>query len=163
MKLFLLFFVLSVGSDDLKKMRYDYNNMSKSEAVVEHLLETSKNSTQVSESLKTAYYAAGEMASAQFMFSPVSKINAFNSGKKKLEAAITKDPENIEIRYIRYTIQANAPGFLGYTKNVKTDREYIIKNLKGVKTSDVELFSHICAYFLTREKLTDAEKKQINA
>lgn len=163
MKFLLIFHLLFAGSDDLKKMRNDYTNMSKNQAVVEHLLKISQSTQHVSESLKTAYYAAAEMASAQFMFSPVSKINAFNSGKKKLDIAVVKDPENIEIRYVRYTIQANAPGFLGYTKNIKTDREFIFKNLQALKTSDIELFSHICAYLLTREKLSESEKKLINA
>lgn len=163
MKIFILCLALFFGSDDLKKLRNDYKNVSKSESVTEQMMEICHLSKHLSESIKQAYFAAAEMASAQYKFSPLTKLNTFNSGKKKLETAVQSDPENVEIRYIRYTIQSNSPGFLGYTKNIKTDREFILKNLPALKTKDIDLFSHICAYFLTREKLTEADKKLINA
>lgn len=162
MKLFFLFFSILSFSEDLKKMRQDFNNMSKSEEVTARMMDVSTNSKHISEALKLAYYAASEMASAQYKFSPVAKLNTFNSGKKKLEKAALSDPTNIEIRYIRYAIQSNAPSFLGYNKSIKEDRELIFKNLSALKSKDVDLFSHICAYLLTREKLSEAEKKQLN-
>ncbi len=143
-------------------MRQDFNHMSKSEEVTMRMMEVSTKSKTISEPLKLAYYAASEMASAQYKFSPIAKLNTFNSGKKKLEQAAVADPDNIEIRYIRYAIQSNAPAFLGYSKNVKSDREFILKNLSALKTKDIDLFSHICAYLFTREKLSEAEKKLIN-
>lgn len=163
MKLFIFFFLILTNSEELKKMRHDFNHMSKSEEVTTRMMDVSTKSKTISESLKLAYYAASEMASAQYKFSPIAKLNTFNSGKRKLEKAALADPDNIEIRYIRYAIQCNAPAFLGYAKNIKTDREFILKNLSTLKTKDIDLFSHICAYLLTREQLTDEEKKQINA
>jgi hypothetical protein len=162
MKLLLLFFTFLTVSEDLKKMRVDFNHMSKSEEVTTRMMDVSTNSKTISEPLKLAYYAASEMASAQYKFSPIAKLNTFNSGKKKLDKAALEDPTNIEIRYIRYAIQSNAPSFLGYNKSIKEDRELIFKNLSVLKMKDVDLFSHICAYLLTREKLSEAEKKQIN-
>lgn len=162
MKLYFLFFIILFNSEDLRKMRQYFNHMSKSEDVTILMMEVSTNSQTISEPLKMAYYAASEMASAQYKFSPIAKINTFNSGKKKLDKAALADPTNIEIRYIRYAIQCNAPSFLGYNKSIKEDRELIFKNLSTLKTKDVDLFSHICAYLFTREKLTEAEKKQLN-
>jgi hypothetical protein len=162
MKLYFLFFIILFNSEDLRKMRQYFNHMSKSEDVTIRMMEVSTNSQTISEPLKMAYYAASEMASAQYKFSPIAKINTFNSGKKKLDKAALADPTNIEIRYIRYAIQCNAPSFLGYNKSIKEDRELIFKNLSTLKTKDVDLFSHICAYLFTREKLTEAEKKQLN-
>lgn len=162
MKLLILFFTFLFSSEDLKKMRNDFNHMSKSEEVTTRMMEVSTKSKTISEPLKLAYYAASEMASAQYKFSPVAKLSAFNSGKKKLEKAALADPTNIEIRYIRYAIQCNAPSFLGYNKSIKDDRLLIFQNLSNLKTKDIDLYSHICAYLLTREKLTEAEKKQIN-
>lgn len=143
-------------------MRNEFNVINKSEEAILRLKEISTSTSEVNDALKLAYYAAAEMTSAQYKINPASKISAFNSGKKILETAVKKDPANIEIRYIRFTIQSNAPSFLGYNKAVKEDRSYILNNLQDLKSKDIELFSHICAYFLTQVKLNEQEKKAIN-
>src|SRR5665213_3756036 len=45
--------------------------------------------------------------------SPITKLNLFKQGHKELEAAIKKEPDNAEFRFLRLIIQENAPGFLG--------------------------------------------------
>lgn len=163
MKLFSFFFiVLFVLNQDLKKMRSFFNEINSSENAVEQLKNLSLNTNEVSNSLKMAYYAAAEMTSAQYKISPVSKINAFNSGKKILDKVVMIDSLNAEIRYIRYTIQTNAPAFLGYNKSIKSDKQFLIKKLNEIKQKDTELYSNIYAYLQVHGKLTEQEKKLIN-
>ena len=47
---------------------------------------------------------------------------------------------------------------------MKMKQKYItfLKNLQGIKKTDIELFANISAYFLTQVKLTEQEKKTIN-
>ncbi len=163
MKLFSFFFiVVFVLNQDLKKMRSFFHTINKSETAVEQLKTLSLSTNEVSNSLKMAYYAAAEMTSAQYKISPVSKINAFNSGKKILEKVVLIDSLNAEIRYIRFTIQTNAPGFLGYNKNIKSDKQFLIKKLNEIKQTDTELYSNIYAYLQVHGKLSEQEKKLIN-
>jgi len=163
MKLFSFFFiVLFVLNQDLKKMRSFFSELNSSEHAVEQLKKISLNSNQVSSSLKMAYYAAAEMTSAQYKISPVSKINAFNSGKKLLEKVILVDSLNAEIRYIRFTIQTNAPGFLGYNKSIHTDKSFLLRNLPALNQTDPELYANIYAYLQSYGKLSNLEKQQLN-
>ena len=60
-----------------------------------------------------------------------SKYSYFNKGKKLLEDAIKKEPNNIEIRLMRLISQEKTPSFLGYNKNIEADRNFIIKNYKN--------------------------------
>lgn len=126
------------------------------------LIEISSTSTSTPAPVKKAYSAAAEMSLAQYKLSPMSKVATFNAGKKKLEEAITSDTTNIECRYIRYTVQDNAPGFLGYNKNKTADRFFLIHTIASVKQSDPDLYARVCAYLILRSQLTPKEKTSID-
>ena len=111
--------------------------------------------------VKNAYLAVAEMASAQYKFSPVSKFSTFNSGKKKLEKAVIEDVNSLEIRYIRLSVQKHLPFFLGYNKNIISDKDFIIQNLKSIKGKDQELFIIISSFLIKNFKLTDLELQAI--
>ena len=61
-------------------------------------------------------------------FSPISKWNTFKKGKGNIEQAIKIEPDNVELRFIRLSIQKNIPSFLGYKSNIDEDIEFIKKN-----------------------------------
>lgn len=161
--LFLVLMMFQSVIPELKKLREHYPLMSKQESSVIAIKELALSSKQINQNLKLAYYAAAEMSSAQYKLNPASKIKTFNEGKKILEKAILADSANIEARYIRYTIQQNAPNFLGYTKNRASDRQFLIQHLGAIKITDKELYSSIYAYLLLKSSLTEKEKTQINS
>ncbi len=43
-------------------------------------------------------------------------------------------PDNIEIRFIRLSVQKNAPSFLGYNKNIKEDQLFIENNRREIRS-----------------------------
>ena len=49
-----------------------------------------------------------------------------------------KDPNNIEIRFLRYINQLNIPWFLNYKKNIKEDYNFIISNLDMIKSEKLK-------------------------
>lgn len=57
--------------------------------------------------------------------SPFKKMRYFNRAKRLLEQLIELHPSNVELRFLRYSIQVSSPAFLGYNKNVESDLEYI--------------------------------------
>ncbi len=65
---------------------------------------------------------------ANHVFSPISKWNTFKKGKGNIEQAIKIEPDNVELRFIRLSIQKNIPSFLGYKSNIDEDIEFIKKN-----------------------------------
>lgn len=62
---------------------------------------------------------------ATHVFNPFSKLKTFREGKRNIENAIGKDTSNAELRYIRFSIQRNAPSFLGYRQYMEKDREFL--------------------------------------
>jgi len=57
-----------------------------------------------------------------------------------LEEAVKKDPNNVEIRLMRLISQEKTPSFLGYDKNIETDRNFILKNYKNSDDENLVIF-----------------------
>ena len=158
-----LFLCLNDIPSDLKKMRELFVTMHKNKNDALELLEVSKKTSQVNNSLKDTYFSAAEMFLSQYKLNPFSKIEAFNSGKQRLDSAIESDTMSVESRYIRYTIQENAPSLLKYTTNRKSDRRFLITTVKSIKTSDPDLYTKICTYLLLKANLNKNEKMLIQS
>jgi len=108
-------------------------------------------------SVELAYQGATQMLMAKYAFLPNQKYANFVSGKALLEEAISKEPNNIELIYLRYGIQLNAPSFLSYQQNLVTDRKFLIEQVKLV--TDKDLHKRILVLLLAQGKLTDAERE----
>lgn len=48
------------------------------------------------------------------------------------ETAVSEYPYNPEIRFLRLSVQQNAPGFLGYNDQIEMDRNFLMSHLDGV-------------------------------
>jgi hypothetical protein len=159
MKLFLaIFFMFFSKGNDLQDMRRYFSSLSKGEEHCLGLITISKTSLEVNNTLKRAYFAAGEMASAQYKFGPLAKLNTFNAGKKILDECAKTEPDNPEIRFIRYAIQLKCPAFLGYIKNKKEDKQVILRHMPLLRENDKELFATVCTFMLLHADLSPSEK-----
>jgi hypothetical protein len=110
--------------------------------------------------LLVGYKAAITVAMSKHQKVAKEKIAYFNTGKKMLEEAIGGDSDNVELKFIRYTIQVNCPPALKYNKNLDTDKAFIIDNLSSVKNASVR--KKIKEYFLQSKHITAEEKQKIN-
>jgi hypothetical protein len=75
-----------------------------------------------------SYAGTAEAASAECVSGPRSKLRYFSRGKANLEEAVKLQPDNPEIRFMRFATQANIPSFLFYD-NIGDDVALIIKHL----------------------------------
>lgn len=76
------------------------------------------------------YVGIGNLLMAKHANNPLSKISYFNKGKKNLEEAVAKSPNNLEIRLLRYTSQLAMPTILGYKDNMAMDKKFLLENYK---------------------------------
>ena len=88
-----------------------------------------------------AYLGIGNLFMAKHAGNPFSKLSYFKTGKKYLEAAVTKAPKSLEIRFLRYTSQVEMPQFLGYNRNIAEDKKFILEHYK--ESEDEILISQI--------------------
>ena len=128
-----LFFFMSFNSVDLDVVRANYNklvsNKELCEKIIAELTETKNNSAT-----HMAYLGGVQTIWANHVFSPISKLNTFKEGKKNIEQAIKKEPDNVELRFIRLSVQKNAPSFLGYKSNINEDTEFIKENRHQIRS-----------------------------
>jgi hypothetical protein len=92
---------------------------------------------------KNAYTGVLLMKKAGLINGPFNKIEMFKQGHKLLEAEIAVDPKNTEYRFLRLTIQENAPKILGYDQNIDEDILFISTHFSSLKS---ELKVHIHDY-----------------
>lgn len=74
------------------------------------------------------YKGAYTMMLAEFAFLPTEKYHYFKTGRDLLEKAIAENTEDLELRYIRYSVQSELPAFLGYNHKA-ADRSFMQKHL----------------------------------
>ena len=79
---------------------------------------------------KPAYEGALTMKKAGLVKGASKKLKLFKEGYKKLEAAISKDKDNGEFRFLRLMIQEHAPGILNYKDDLDKDSAYIRQSFK---------------------------------
>ena len=76
----------------------------------------------------------------QFIKNPFKKIKYFVQGKELLESAIKEDPQSVELKFLRYSIQKNLPRFLLYDKNLENDLRYVKNNISKIKDKKEQEF-----------------------
>jgi len=143
MKIFLLILLSGLFLHDVTEVRRLYTLATTDEEKANELVEYTK--LHSSENIVIlGYMGAAEILLAKYAFSPISKWNYFNRGKKILESAIIKDPNNLELRFLRLTIQENIPAILGYSSLIENDMKFLY-NKVGF-TQDVQLQKMIMDY-----------------
>src|SRR3954466_4083785 len=106
---------------------------------VEQQIDLLKNSTIAD---KPAFEGALLMKKAGLVHGAGKKLNLFNGGRKKLEAAITDNNSNAEYRFLRLMIQEHAPKILGYRDDLEKDSAYIRESYKKLPAEVKEAISN---------------------
>jgi hypothetical protein len=114
--------------------------------------------------LNTCYLGVIQALKAKHAWNPYFKVKYLNDADKTLQTAVNREPDNIEIRFMRFSIEHNVPGFLGYTKHLVADREEMIKQLdrKHYTTADHEVVVTIIKFLLESKRCTPQENEKLH-
>jgi hypothetical protein len=114
--------------------------------------------------LINGYRGALQALKAKHTWNPYYKIKYLNNCEDTFKEAIAQDPHNIEIRFMRFSIEHNVPGFLGYTKNIKTDKQEMIRQieLKNYGTADKDLLVAVIKFMLDSKQCNPDENAFLN-
>jgi hypothetical protein len=91
-------------------------------------LDATKN-LDLSKAEHLAYRGVATAMSAELAESVSDKLRLFNTGKDLLEQAVLADWYNAEIRFLRFSMQAEVPFFLGYNDKKEEDAKVILDAL----------------------------------
>ena len=112
---------------DLETLRNAYSKANISNEGARNFIEIAdKNSS--SDPLIKGYKAAAEILEAKITTEKNKRKSFVKSGATDLESVIKSNPNNVELRLIRMSVQENIPKIVGYSKNLKEDKAYILSN-----------------------------------
>ena len=131
--------------------------------VAEEMYVDFKRFPENGQAILVGYRAISEILMSKHVFNPISKVSYFRRGKRLLEKAITSEPENTELIFLRYTTQVSVPPLLNYSGNLEADEQSLLSYLKNMssKSSDQDLYNRIKIYMLQSERLSAIEKNTI--
>jgi len=124
-----------VGKPDLSTCRKLYLISGSERTKAEELMNLTANPG--GDALVTGYQGAVRMVMARYYFNPITKWNSFSRGKDMLESAVRSQPDNVELRFLRLSIQENAPSFLGYHQNQEEDKSFLNQELIHIKDEEL--------------------------
>ena len=120
------------NGQNIEKIRRLYlqssNNYSKLDS-----LNYSLSNYKKTNNLMSAYYGVNLILKSKYLKNPFKKIEYFEKGRKILEDAIIKEPDNIELIFLRYTVQKKTPSILMYKKDIEEDYQFIKSELDSTK------------------------------
>ena len=125
-------FVFAQNIEDVRSMYFkSIDNISKCTS-----LKVLLNSFEKKDNTINAYIGANAFLYCKFSNDVFEKFSYFQEGKKMIEEAIKIDPNNLEIKFLRYINQNNTPWFLNYKKNITEDYKFITSNLNLIHDED---------------------------
>lgn len=150
------------------------NNTNSDLANIKQAMMLAVESSQVTDSLYTelssrnspsplilAYTGTLEALKAKHSWNPYQKVKYVAKSQKTLEKALRIEPSNLEIRFMRFSIQHFTPAFLGYSKELTEDRQMIIKQFikKNFGQADAAFRSSIAKFMITSDRCSPEEVK----
>ena len=141
-------------SERLKNIRLSYTKALKSAKAIKQL---SRLSSAEKTAIFLAYQGTSKALEARNSNWPSTKISLAKEAYSLLNIAVTKDPKNYEVRFLRYSFECETPTWLDLNAHIAKDERFLISHAKkGLPIAGV-----MRAYFSKNEKLNPKEKQKL--
>lgn len=163
MKMYLIYFISlfnfwTESGNDIITVRTLYYRAASDKNMSDSLYSYLSSVPDINKNLLNGYIGMSFMIQANYAINPISKLNYFNNGKMMLNKAIDSDQNNIELRFLRFSVQTNAPAFLNYKDAIETDKKIILNGYN--KILDTDLKKRIKTYMISSNYCTVYEKSK---
>jgi hypothetical protein len=119
--------------------------------------ESACKSHSQTDALAKAYYATSLALRARASIAPTTKLSLANQAEALLNAAANGQPQNLEIRFLRYSFEYGTPAFVNMKKNMQADKPMAIKFAKSPSPiKDIAV-----RFFQKCTDLSETEKRDI--
>jgi|GEM_PF-1265576 len=145
----------------LQQLRLDFYAAEKSKTSVNVLKRDVESSSDIGAALLLGYKGIAEILLCKYLNDPFGKLSHFRTGKKQLENAIAADDHNVELHFLRYTVQTNVPVFLGYHSDEDADRQLLMNYLLSGDKADSGLYTMVMEYMLRNGSCSKPELQQL--
>lgn len=108
------------------------------------------------------YKAASEAIKARDA-SMLNKLTYVQQAAQTFEQAVSLDPSNAEIRFLRFSVESNLPAFLGLSKHVDEDKAFLLAAALQHPRSglDEESFRTVRGFLVSRGHVSEAQAEQL--
>jgi len=162
----IIFLVITTGlkAQSVLQLRTLYYKASLSASACDTFYNSLKKIRDNTSPVIAGYYSMAAFMECHHSYNPVAKLKYFNEGKIYLEKAIAQASNNVELHFLRFTVQTNLPGFLGYKSNIEDDRSFILRTMisSEFRTSDPDLYNRIYNYFFSCDYISENDKALIS-
>lgn len=153
--IYILFFF---SKPDVSEIRKLYPNVVNSEANAKEFAAKLSDITNQDDKVLVAYKGASITILSKYTKKVSDKIKNFKEGAKLVEYAVANEPNSIEIRLIRLSIQENVPKIVKYNKNKSEDVAFILAHYKE---QSKPLSTYIKSFILQSKSFSEKEKQTI--
>lgn len=149
----------NINVEDIRKGYYEAVYDSKRTDELYSQLKKVKSS----DPLVQAYIGSLEALKAKHARNPYYKLSYLAQFDKTIRAAVKKAPDNLEIRFLRFSVQYYVPEFLGYSKEMQEDKQKIVYLITQKKYSEDErgLVKKVYHFMVETKSLTTSEINQM--
>ncbi|TAH19677.1 MAG: hypothetical protein EAZ08_08245 [Cytophagales bacterium] len=151
------------GQIDINSLREEYLKAVNDDKGIEYLLGIlAKNNS--SDALVLAYQACLETLKAKILWNPLEKLALAKQSQHTFAKAVSSSPNNLEIRFLRYSIQLSLPSYLYLSNDLEEDKNLILKLIQEVEVQQIgtENLKRIADFMLQKGQCSQAEKKVIS-
>ncbi len=115
------------------------------------------------EPILMAYFGMAEALKSKHAFWPFSKFSYFLDSMDILEVAVRMDPDNLEIRFLRFSVLHHVPGILGYSEEMEDDLKRILLLLEenDFREDEYDLINNVKDFLIYSERLTEEQLSKI--
>jgi|SRR6476659_3109330 len=140
--LIVLFQINNALAYDINEIRADYieaiNNSEKADELYKEL-----TSLKSRDALVMAYLGSTIAVKAKHEWNPVNKLSYIKQAFRILNEAVEKAPNQLEVRFLRFTLEHYVPEFLGYSKNINQDKAKVIDLVKKSNVQSLKIDAKI--------------------
>ena len=137
---------------DLESLRNVYAKANSSNANTQAFIDTA-NKQNGSDAVTNGYKAAAKIMEAKIV--KQNRKSLVKTGATSLESIIKSNPNNIELRLIRLSVQENIPKIVGYRGSLKDDKAFILNNYSK---QNATLKNYIKRFAMQSKTITDTER-----
>ena len=114
------------------------------------------------DALVLGYKGAAEAIRARDA-SMFNKLSYVQDAARTFEQAVGLDPQNPEIRFLRFSVESNLPAFLGLSKHVDEDKEMLLNAALRHPNSglDPEAFRTVRSFLVDRGHVSDEQAQRL--
>lgn len=152
----LLLFCTFANAQELSDLRKLYPQASANPSSATAFAEKAAAFDTSGHPVVAAYKAAALTLKSKFSKKLGEKISFFKDGANRLDEAISHDPDNVEMRMIRLSIQENVPAIVNYKRNKQEDTHFIYSHFQELSGGLREYIRN----FILRSKSFSEQQKQ---